>query len=246
MGKFKSTIRRAVKKPAKYILNKLFERYQPSISSRLVTEYCVGHGIEIGPGKAPYSDPKNTEFLDKHTENADGTPDPDIVADASNIPRPDSSFDFLVSSHCLEHCQNTLTVLHEWIRVLKPGGIMFLILPHGDRTFDRHRKKTTLQHHIDDYNNLTDEPDRTHIDEIQEGWSKNEDFEAGSEEYKKTWGVDVWDWDFRFKNDVIHFHVWSQNEMAKVLQYLDMELLYIVEKLPERHDSFLIIARKAE
>lgn len=52
----------------------------------LIERYCTGNGLEIGPGKHPYGPRNRTKYLDKHTSNKDGTPNPDSVADASNIP----------------------------------------------------------------------------------------------------------------------------------------------------------------
>jgi len=207
----------------------------------LIAKYCVGQGIEVGAGKTPYCSPRNTVFLDKHSDNKDGTPDPDIVADAARIPVEDGRFDFLLSAHCLEHSQNTIRTLNEWGRVLRPGGILFLILPHADRTFDRHRAKTTLAHHIDDFETLTDAWDRSHVEEITAGWSIDLTDEDAAQ-YRREWGADVWDWDFRFKNDVIHFHVWTQDEMVRLLQYLGLRILFVDEMSAERTDSFVIVA----
>lgn len=209
----------------------------------LIRYYCTGKGIEIGAGKHPYCDPATTLFLDKYTDNKDGTPKPDIISDASEIPCPDETYDYVFSSHVLEHMQNTIRTIKEWERVLKKGGILFLVLPHGDRTFDRHREKTTLQHHIDDYDNLTDEYDFSHNEEIKRGWSKNEDFDGGKS-YKEKWGADVWDFDFRLQNGVIHFHVWTQDEIVELLKYLGIKILAVAEVVPERVDSFLVIAKR--
>lgn len=209
----------------------------------LVRRYCTGNGIEIGPGRTPYCSGRNTVFLDKHTDNKDGTPNPDIVGDANAIPVEDASFDFLLSSHMLEHSQNTIRTLHEWLRVIRPGGALFLVLPHGDRTFDCHRQKTTLEHHIRDFETLTDEWDRSHIDEITEGWSKGLTA-CDTADYERQWGARIWDWEFRFRNDVIHFHVWTQDEIVKLLQYLGLAICHVEECVRERPDSFLVVARK--
>lgn len=215
----------------------------PSLS-RLVARFCEGRGIEVGPGKNPYCSANNTVFLDKHTDNKCGMPNPDFVADANRIPASDGRFDFLLSSHYLEHAQNTIKTLNEWTRVLRAGGTLFLILPHGDRTLDRHRAKTALQHHIDDFTTLTDRPDRSHIEEITAGWSANEDAEAAGIAYEREWGAHRWDWDFRFENDVIHFHVWTQDEIVRLLQYLNFKIIFVDEFVPERTDSFVVVARK--
>jgi ubiquinone/menaquinone biosynthesis C-methylase UbiE len=50
----------------------------------------------------------------------------------------DASLDYVVSRHNLEHYVDVVATLMEWRRVLKPGGIMALIVPDeraGDTVF---------------------------------------------------------------------------------------------------------------
>lgn len=124
---------------------------QVAITRRFLRPYCRGSGIEIGPGSRPYGHPGNTVFLDKYPASGSGLLRPDIIGDAAHLPCASKTFDFLISSHCLEHCPNTLKVLWEWKRVLVPRGILVLILPHGERTFDRGRPLTRLEHHLRDF-----------------------------------------------------------------------------------------------
>jgi ubiquinone/menaquinone biosynthesis C-methylase UbiE len=166
------------------------------------------------------------------------------VADGAKIPITDEAFHFIVSSHSLEHYQNTLVALYEWKRVLRPDGVLFLILPHHARTLDKHRAVTPLQHHIDDYAKLADADDYSHCDEIRDGWSKLEDFEEQRARFELEWGIEMWDWPGRFKNGVIHFHVWSQNEIVDLLRYIGLKIEYAIDLIPDRPDSFLVIGRK--
>jgi SAM-dependent methyltransferase len=209
----------------------------------LVQRYCVGRGLEVGAGPRPYTDPSRTEYLDKHTDNAHGTRGADVVGDAARIPRPDGSFDYLLSSHCLEHHPDTIRTLNEWARVLKPGGILFLILPHADRTFDRHREKTTLEHHLQEFGTLEGE-DRSHIPEAEAGMRRLEDLAEMEAMHRQTWGADFWDWDHRFANDAFHYHVWTQDEIVRLLQHLGFRILFVEEAVRERMDSFVVVARK--
>jgi phosphatidylethanolamine/phosphatidyl-N-methylethanolamine N-methyltransferase len=48
---------------------------------------------------------------------------------ASNLSFVDNSFDRLIASHVLEHLSEPHEVLREWARVVKPGGVISLILP---------------------------------------------------------------------------------------------------------------------
>ena len=78
----------------------------------------------------------------------------------------DASYDFLLSSHCLEHVANPLAALREWHRVTRPGGHLLLALPDPVRTFDHRRPVTTLAHLESDFARQTGEEDLTHLQEI--------------------------------------------------------------------------------
>ena len=128
----------------------LFTKYvlsRPSLQRRmmrkyllniLVDRYCTGRGLEIGPGNRPYGDRERTEFLDQY-EHYEKDFTLAMVAEATAIPRSDDVYDYVISSHCLEHLPDALRGLLEWKRVLKRGGILFLLLPHAHRTIDRGR-----------------------------------------------------------------------------------------------------------
>ena len=68
----------------------------------------------------------------------------DVVAPGDKLPFPDSSYDFVISSHVLEHFPDPIAALEEWYRVVRNGGFIFAIIPHKERTFDRDRPRTTL------------------------------------------------------------------------------------------------------
>jgi len=52
-----------------------------------------------------------------------------INADGQHLPFKDNSVDFFVSFHTLEHIFDVRKALGEWIRALKPGGIVFAVMP---------------------------------------------------------------------------------------------------------------------
>lgn len=51
------------------------------------------------------------------------------VQDATRLSYEDDSFDRLIAAHVLEHLPKPHEVLQEWTRVLKPGGVLTLVLP---------------------------------------------------------------------------------------------------------------------
>lgn len=123
--------------------------------SKLAHKYLDGlSGLEIG-GSAhnPFGlNTKNvdytteTNYYKKLEEQAVGEKLPvDIVASGDALPLPDESQDFVVSAHVLEHFPDPIKALKEWYRVIRPGGYIFMIIPHKERTFDRDRPRTTLR-----------------------------------------------------------------------------------------------------
>jgi|SRR6266850_781086 len=85
------------------------------------------------------------------------------ITDASALPLGDETCDFVISSHVLEHFANPLRALREWHRVLRLGGLLFTLLPHGARTFDHRRPVTPWHHLLADFERQMPETDPTHI-----------------------------------------------------------------------------------
>jgi SAM-dependent methyltransferase len=78
----------------------------------------------------------------------------------------DGHYQFVLSSHALEHMANPLRALVEWRRVLSADGGLMLIVPNKEHTFDHRRPTTTLAHLLDDYRRDVGEDDQTHLPEI--------------------------------------------------------------------------------
>ncbi len=49
--------------------------------------------------------------------------------DATRLDYPDASVDRLIATHVLEHLPNPVNVLREWNRVVRPGGVISIVLP---------------------------------------------------------------------------------------------------------------------
>ena len=241
-------LRAAVPEPVVQTIFRLWARPLPAqpFIHQLVRAYCRGAGLEIGPGKLPYCPRATTTFVEKHPEAYDGMPAPDLVADGAELPLPAESQDYVFSSHVLEHAPDTIRTLEEWLRVLKPGGVLFLVLPHGDRTFDRHRAKTQLSHHLDDHARLGAAPDHSHDAEARAGMEQLEDLAVVAAAHHKAFGEGtMWDFDHRIAHDAMHYHVWTQDEVVRLLQHLGVRICAVVEQPRDRPDSFVVVGRKA-
>ncbi|MHB8057203.1 MAG: FkbM family methyltransferase [Desulfuromonadaceae bacterium] len=76
----------------------------------------------------------------------------DIEAPAHAIPLPDESEDFIVSSHVVEHCPDLIRSFLEWFRIVRPGGYLFMIVPHRNASSaDVGRPLTDWTHVCEDF-----------------------------------------------------------------------------------------------
>jgi len=122
--------------------------------SKLAHKYLDGlKGLEIGGSiHNPFSlDTQNVDYTDEKTVFKEEEMDEqgmslavDIVAPGDEIPVAAESQDFVINSHVLEHFPDPINALKEWYRVVRPGGYIFMIVPHKERTFDRDQARTTV------------------------------------------------------------------------------------------------------
>jgi SAM-dependent methyltransferase len=61
-----------------------------------------------------------------------------ILYDGGTFPVPDQSIDFVVSFQVLEHVKSTEHILNECVRVLRPGGIMYHVVPNYFSFYEGH------------------------------------------------------------------------------------------------------------
>jgi len=96
--------------------------------SRFATRYFVGHGIDIGGGHDSLALYAELFPLMQYCIIYDAP-----QGDAQKLDNvDDNSFDFLFSSHCLEHVRDPVEALGNWIRVIKPGGHLVISVPDED------------------------------------------------------------------------------------------------------------------
>jgi len=141
-------------------------------------------------------------------------------------PIPSSSYDFILSSHSLEHIANPIKALKEWLRVIKTGGVLTLILPNPKYTFDHKRPITTLRHLIDDYNNNIEESDLTHLEEVLTLHDFERDGGVTDMEQFKQRCLN------NFRNRCMHQHVYNLDLLIEVFNYLNITVLITDSSFP--------------
>jgi SAM-dependent methyltransferase len=94
--------------------------YETSKTLRFLTDtdkhnWFSGTGIDIGAGDDPH--PLATFRFDKPN------------GDAHELPFAKESFDWIYSSHCLEHLERPVPALLNWWEKLKPNGFLVVTVP---------------------------------------------------------------------------------------------------------------------
>jgi len=81
--------------------------------------------LNLGSGGEPLSGFLNVDI-------SPNSPNVDIVHDLDKTPWPfeDNSADEIVMSHCLEHLKDQNLAMKEIHRILKPGGVTIITVPH--------------------------------------------------------------------------------------------------------------------
>ena len=153
-----------------------------------------------------------------------------FIADGTSLPEIASeSYEFVLSSNCLEHIANPLKALEEWKRILKRDGALVIVLPNKESNFDRRRSVTPFEHLLEDYNKNTTERDLTHLDEILKLHDLQLDPPAGDIENFKRRSLD------NFKNRTLHHHVFDLDVMSAMIEQLDLRC---VQKTATKSDFF--------
>lgn len=88
-------------------------------------EVCKGYGVDIGAGCREWTLPGANPI------------DPKITPDYNAMNLPANDYEFIFSSHCLEHIDRWVDVLDYWYECLRDGGILFLYLPHPSQKYWR-------------------------------------------------------------------------------------------------------------
>jgi SAM-dependent methyltransferase len=146
-----------------------------------------------------------------------------------------ASYDFVLASHTLEHIANPLRALREWTRTLKAGGVLVLVLPDREHTFDHRRATTTFGHLIDDHERGIGEDDLTHVPEILECHDLAMDPPAGDVAAFRARS------ERNLENRCLHHHVFDPGLVTKTIEWAGLELLAIELAAPHH---ILALARK--
>ena len=93
-----------------------------------ISKYFVGAGLDIGCGPDSVGQYKNAFPLIQTVMPWDMPQGDAMYLETLSA----NSFNFVHSSHCLEHMVDVTIALQHWTRVLRPGGYMVITVPDED------------------------------------------------------------------------------------------------------------------
>ena len=205
--------------------------------------FAIGSGIEIGAGANPLPIPLSSEvaYADRFTGDElltdsyfSSHPDmvkPSIQLDLQSFdPSIFKKVDFVASSHAIEHVRDPIGAIVNLVKILKPGGVIILIVPDVTRTFDRHREITKVEHLVADFFSPSVIRDKQHFYDYYknvrqlEGAALEQEAEARSSEMYP-----------------IHYHTWTYESFGDMLDWINSEFALFAEikgcpTLPEETD----------
>ena len=140
-----------------------------------------------------------------------------FICDATDLSRFGSdSYDFLLSSNNLEHVANPLKAMSEWLRIVRPGGYLLLVLPRKESNFDHRREITPFRHLLEDFENRITEHDLTHLDEILELHDYAMTPDIGDRDSFERRARD------NFANRCLHHHVFDMALMEQMFEHFGL------------------------
>jgi len=217
------------------------EAPRPKLDREMIAQtYLTGLGIEIGALHNPLKLPPAataryvdrlpvSELREQYPELAEQElVNVDILADGERLESiADSTQDFVIANHFVEHCQDPIGALLNMLRVLKPTGILYLALPDKRCCFDSDRPVTSLEHVLRDHTEGPEWSRRGHFEEWARLVNKVEDVDT---EIERLMSIDY----------SIHYHVWTPLEMLELILALRKLTAFEIELFFE-HDGVEVI-----
>lgn len=225
------------------------------VRQTIAQTYLKGEGIEIGalhnPLKLPqtvdviYLDKYSIEELKKHnlSFNFDECVNVDIFDDGEKLESiKDSSMDFVIANHFMEHCENPIKTFENMMRIIKSNGILFLTIPDKRFIFDKDRPITPLEHILKDYHEGPHNSKRAHYEE----WVKYLGSSANLSGIHYDNISDEVNYLMKLEYS-IHYHVWTQTEILEYILLLKkMFNTFEVELFLKNISEIIIVLRKCQ
>jgi predicted SAM-dependent methyltransferase len=212
--------------------------------------FLNGEGIEIGALHMPlpvppsasvqYVDYLSVEGLRKHYPELRDLPlvDVAIVDNGERLTKvKNSSVDFIVANHFLEHCQDPIGTLITFCRKLRSEGVIYMCIPNKEYTFDMDRPVTTYEHLLQEHKQYPS--NKLYLEHCREIAQHTERLKT-EEEIKKCVQFLV---ESKYS---IHYHVWTQAALSELFSRAadDFSLNISVEAMIKNEHEIICVIKK--
>ncbi|WP_162125908.1 methyltransferase domain-containing protein [Pseudoxanthomonas wuyuanensis] len=219
-------------------------RHEPF--GRAAHHLCKGKGLEVGALHRPFDLDAHVTYLDYEKTASlrkDYKADPrvgdirqvQVVWKENNYPFfDDDAFDFVINSHVLEHVCNPGRAIEEWLRIIGPGGVLYMVVPDKNYTFDKPREITPLEHLMEEFHAKTQLIARAHYEDYvrnREGGKTGKDAEAAIEAAFK-------------RQSSIHVHTFTKDSLREFLETLMRHLNFKIEHFEAENMHIHVALRK--
>lgn len=223
--------------------NRAAKRCNQFKPSALATKYLENlHGVEIGASTQNSFGLKrsiNVDFSDEQgglwQDKACAPAVVNIVSLGDNLPFKDNTLDYVLTSHVIEHFFDPIKALKEWHRVIKPGGYIFIIAPHKDRTFDKPRDVTPARELFDRFSG------RIKLS----NYAKPKDYDQTLPHKLMRGGARLEEgWSYYEADDHHHWSVWRTEDFVELLKLLKLNVVEIQDVDDKVGNGFAVVIRK--
>ena len=135
----------------------------------------------------------------------------DCASDLSVI--ENKRYDFIVTSHVIEHIANPIKSIRNWKKILNKDGYILSVMPDYRFCFDHNRPLTTLEHLIEDFLKDVGEDDKTHIEEqkTMHDWAY-----GGHKDFYSLCDINE-------KTRVVHHHTFDEKSFKDMMEHIGFE-----------------------
>lgn len=143
-----------------------------------------------------------------------------IINDAVNITLVHNEcYDFIFSSHSLEHIANPLKAINEWLRIIKYGGYVIIIVPEKSCCFDHKRNYSKFSTLLSQYEKNVTEDDLSTLPEILLHHDLSLDPPGDLGNFTKR-SLD------NFNNRCLHHYVYNDELLMDICNYFKAKYIY--------------------
>ena len=224
----------------------LFVAGHKALSRQWMIDMAVGNGIEIGPGPQPQilpQDGRRVSYLEQmppeewnrlYNRSGKYPVRPDLwsnyfVGNASELPVPDGSLDFIFGSHVFEHLANPLGHLKRWHTKLASGGKIICVVPDLAGTHDAVQERSALSEWLAELDAEVWQPTEHHYSRHLRREPSNKHVRMAMEQERS-----------------VHAHYYDNINCRDLLEYAVRELGYadyVIEHTPNHKDFHFVLQK---